>query len=222
MDSFEFNKIAGAVLGTALFVMALSIVSEMIYEPEKAEKPGYVVAVTNVPHAGESTAPVEVKPITVRLASANVTAGEDVSKKCLACHTLLKDQPAKVGPNLWNVVGGPADHMASFHYSEAMQHARASGLTWTYENLDAFLASPKTLIPGTAMGFPGLPVPQERADVIAYLRTLADNPIPLPAVSEAAPASAPGAPTVTPNPEAPPRSAPLPPPAGAPATPAPR
>jgi cytochrome c len=193
MDSFEFNKIAGAVLGTALGIMALSIISEMIYAQPESGKPGYVVAVAQPPAGGAaaggtaaSTGPVA--PIAVLLASADVANGESVAKKCLACHTLLKDQPAKVGPNLWGVVGGPAAHMPSFKYSDAMLQEKAMGLTWTYENLDQFLAAPKMFIAGTAMGFAGLPKPEDRADVIAYLRTLADTPYPLPATASAAPA----------------------------------
>ena len=223
MDSFEFNKIAGAVLGTGLFVMALSIVSELIYEPVEASQPGYVVAIAEAPGgAGTTAAPSgPVQPIAVRLASANVDSGETVGKKCLACHTFLKDQPAKVGPNLWNVLGGPAAHMASFKYSDAMLQEKAKGLAWTYENLDQFLTSPKMFMAGTAMGFAGLPKPEDRADVIAYLRTLADSPVPLPTTASATPPAAPGGPAVVPNPNAPPRSDPLPPPAGGTPAPAP-
>jgi cytochrome c len=197
MDSFEFNKIAGAVLATALGVMALSIISETIYAPAPAKTPGYIIAVaaTPPPSAGASAAPA-VEPIAVRLASASLDNGADIAKKCLACHTLMKDQPAKVGPNLFGVLGGPSAHMEGFKYSDAMLAEHSMGLTWTYANLDQFLTAPKTFIPGTAMGFAGLPSPKDRADVIAYIRTLSDNPIPLPAVADAGskPAAAPAAP----------------------------
>jgi cytochrome c len=131
-----------------------------------------------------------VAPIAVRLASASADNGADVAKKCLACHTLMKDQPAKVGPNLWGVLGGPAAHMATFKYSDAMLQQKAMGLTWTYDNLDKFLTAPKMFIPDTAMGFAGLPSPQDRADVISYLRTLSDTPVPLPPANTAAAAPA--------------------------------
>jgi cytochrome c len=213
MDSFEFNKIAGAVLATALGVMALSIISEIIYEPAEASQPGYVVATAEAPAAGGPTAGASgpVTPIAVRLTSADVANGETVSKKCLACHTLLKDQPAKVGPNLWGVLGGPAAHMSTFKYSDAMLKAKADGLTWTYDNLDKFLTAPKMFIDGTAMGFAGLPQPKDRADMIAYLRTLADSPFPLPTTASAA-AGAP-APSGTATPAAPAAPAPAPAPA---------
>ena len=92
-----------------------------------------------------------------------------------------KGEPAKIGPNLYGVVGGPAAHMEGFKYSAAMLDKKAEGLTWTFENLDQFLTSPKAFVPGTAMGFAGLKKDDERANVIAYLRTLSDPvPVPLP------------------------------------------
>src|SRR4051812_14878478 len=191
MDSFEFNKIAGAVLATALGVMALSIISEIIYEPVEAKQPGFVVATTEAPAGGAAAATGgSVAPIAVRLASADVMSGETIAKKCLACHTLLKDQPAKVGPNLWGVVGGPAAHQPGFKYSDAMLKAKANGVVWTYDNLDQFITAPKQFIPDTAMGFAGLPAPKDRADAIAYLRTLADNPVALPSTAAASPTAA--------------------------------
>jgi len=188
MDSFEFNKIAGAVLGTALGVMALAIISEIIYEPVEAKQPGFVIAAAESAAVGAAT-PTSGGPgvpIAVRLASADATNGAEIAKKCLACHTLLKDQPAKVGPNLWGVVGGPAAHQAGFKYSDAMLMKHDMGWMWTYENLDTFLTAPKMAIPRTAMSFVGLPKPEDRADVIAYIRTLSDNPPPLPAGAAAA------------------------------------
>ena len=186
MDSFEFNKIAGAVLGTALGVMALSIVAEAIFSAHEPAKPGFAVAVAEAPAgaaaSGGTAAPAaEVVPIAVRLQTADAAAGQASAKKCEACHSLLKGQPAKVGPNLYGVVGGPAAHMDGFKYSAAMQGEKAKGLTWTFDNLDQFLTAPKAFVPGTAMGFAGLKKDDERANVIAYLRTLADAPVPLPA-----------------------------------------
>ena len=219
MDSFEFNKIAGAVLGTALGVMGLSIVSEVIFSPAEAEKPGMAVEVAEASggETGGAAAPPAV-PIAVRLSKADVAAGETSAGKCKQCHTLNKGEPAKIGPNLFGVVGGPLGHMEGFKYSKGMLDKKAEGLTWTFENLDHFLFSPKAFVPGTAMGFAGLKKDDERTNVIAYLRTLSDAPVPLP-TAEAAPAPA-EAPAAAPaDATTPPAEAPTPP-ADAPATPA--
>jgi cytochrome c len=198
MDSFEFNKIAGAVLGTALGVMALSIVSEAVFHEAEPEKAGFEIAVAETTGgSGAPAAPADIVPIAVRLQTADANAGQTSAKKCEACHTLLKGQPAKVGPNLYGIVDNHAAHMDGFKYSQAMLDEKAKGLQWTFENLDHFILSPKAFVPGTAMGFAGIKNDTERANVIAYLRTLSDNPVPLP-TPEAAPAPAAEAPAATP------------------------
>jgi cytochrome c len=171
-----------------------------------------------------------VAPIAVRLQTADVAAGKEIANKCLACHTLDKGQPAKIGPNLYGVVGGPAAHMEGFKYSKAMEDRHAAGGTWMFADLDTFLTSPKAFVPGTAMGFAGLPKPQDRANVIAYLNTLSDKPQPLaapeaaaapaPASDAAAPATPAPATGAAPATEAAP-AAPAPATEAAPATPAP-
>jgi len=193
MDSFEWNKIIGAVLGTGVFAMGLGVVSDILFSQHPPEKPGYVIEVAEAAPSGEAAPAAPKVSFAELLAKADVAKGESQSKKCLACHSLEKGGPNKIGPNLWGVVDRPVAHHEGFSYSEAMKAFSEGGKTWTYENLDHFLTNPKALVPGTAMSFAGLKNDQDRADLVAYLRTLSDSPVPLPTVEAAAPAEAPKA-----------------------------
>jgi cytochrome c len=135
------------------------------------------------PASGAPAAPAPEVPIEQLLASADPTRGANIAKQCQTCHTLDKGGPNRTGPNLWGVVGRPRASEPGFNYSAAM---KAKGGTWTIDELNAFLTSPRGYIPGTAMTFTGLPRGPQRADVIAYLNTLSDNPKPLPKAAEAA------------------------------------
>jgi len=185
MDSFEINKILGAVLFTCLVMLALNIAAGAMFSPVKPAKPGYEVAVIEQPAEGakpEAAAPPE--PIEKLLASASVEKGEQSAKKCAACHTFTKGGPNRVGPNLYGVVNRPKASEAGFAYSDAL---KKKGGNWTIDDLSAFLISPRTFAPGTKMTFVGLPKGSERADVIAYLNSLADNPAPLPKAAQNVP-----------------------------------
>ena len=187
MDSFEMNKILGAVLGTALVVVALNIASGAIFTPEKPAKPGYNIVVPKAATGGQEAPAEKEPPVAQLLASADPKRGEDAAKVCQACHTFEKGGPAKIGPNLWGVVGRPRATMAGFDYSSGM---KSMGGTWTVEDLNQFLAKPQAFVSGTKMTFGGLTRPQTRADVIAYLNTLSDNPAPLPKAADAGGAKA--------------------------------
>ena len=179
MDSFEINKILGAFLFTCLCLLALNIGAEAVFHPMKPAKPGFEVAVTEKSGGGGPAAKPEAdQPITQLLASADVGKGESAAKKCAACHTFGKGEPNRVGPNLYGVVNEPKGQgHAGFNFSAAM---KGKGGTWTFDDLNKFLTSPKAFVPGTAMGFAGLKKIEDRASVIAFLRTLADTPVPLP------------------------------------------
>lgn len=189
MDSFEWNKIAGAVLFALLLSVGLSIFSGIMFETEAPESPGYVIAAATG-EGSEAGAPAEAQPIAVLLATADPKAGENSAKKCVACHTFASGDPNKVGPNLWGVVNRPIAAHEGYEYDEAMKAFAEQAKTWTFDNLNTFLQDPKGTVPGTKMAFAGLKDDAERANVIAYLRTLSDSPAPLP---EAAAAEAPAA-----------------------------
>lgn len=190
MDSFEWNKIAGWVLAAAIAVLGLTIATGMIYQPHAPSKPGYVVEGVETETAAAGPAVVE-KPIEFFLASASVEKGAGVFKKCAACHTIEKGQPAGIGPNLYGVLGGPHAHMVGFNYSEAM--AGTHGKTWDWDAINQWLLSPKAYIPGNKMAFAGISKAEDRAAVIVYINSKSDKPLPMPAVpaeTAAAPADA--------------------------------
>jgi cytochrome c len=183
MNSFELNKILGAVLGTSLVLLALNIGAGALFAPEKPAKPGFNIAVQAEHGAGApAAAAAPAEPIEKLMASASAEKGQATAKQCAACHTFEKGGPNRVGPNLWNIVG---DHRGKerggFNFSAAM---KAKGGKWTYDDLNKFITNPKAAVPGTAMGFAGIQKDSERADLIAYLRTLADTPVPLPTASK--------------------------------------
>lgn len=179
-SSLEANKIAGAVLVAGLLALTSGILADFLVQPHHGtsiEMPaGEPVATAPTPSSAEP-----VGPIAPLMASADPAAGEGVAKKCLTCHTFDQGGANKTGPNLWNVLGGPVAHAADFAYSDAML---AHGGTWDYESINAFIAHPKEHVPGTKMQFVGIPKIQDRANLIAYLRTLSDSPQPLPEVTE--------------------------------------
>ena len=186
MNVFEFNTIAGAVLAAVLVTTVIGHLGNILVHPKSLEQNAYAVATAEAkaaPTQAAAATPAAVAPISALLAAANPGAGKAVFKQCAACHTPDKGGRNAVGPNLWGVVGNPKGHHEGYSYSTALQAVAGKGgdeCAWTYENLNAFLTSPKGYLPGTKMTFDGLRKPEDRANVIAYLRTLADSPKPLP------------------------------------------
>jgi len=175
----SFNTVAGCILASALFAMVVGKVSNALVHPHKLEKPALAVtdeAPTQTAAAGAPTE--ELPPIGPKLAGANVERGKEIyMKQCFTCHTIDKGGPNKVGPNQWDIVGRKKASHEGFSYSSALQ---AKGGDWTYEDIDHMIFKPQAFVRGTKMAFAGLPKEQDRADVIAYLRTRNDNPPPLP------------------------------------------
>ena len=181
MNSFEFNKIAGAVLGTALMVFGLKSLTGLIYHSENPEKQGYAIEVAEAATGGEDSGGEQPAAVSLGtlLASADAQKGAATAKACAACHDFTKGGPNKVGPNLYDVVERAPGSHEGFAYSDPMK--AKSGEKWTYEALNTFIKSPKVMVPGTKMTFAGVKKDADRANLLAYLATLSDAPKPFPA-----------------------------------------
>jgi len=178
MNSFELNKVLGALLGTCLILVAMHIAAGAIFTPEKPAKPGYEIAVKEEqPKSGAAPAAPTAVSIDALLASASAERGSEVAKQCQPCHNFQEGQGPKIGPDLYNVVGRKIASAPGFNYSSALKSKNG---TWDFNALNAWLTKPSAYAPGTAMTFAGLSNDKQRADVIAYIDTLSPNPVPLP------------------------------------------
>ncbi|HBM90146.1 MAG: cytochrome c family protein [Parvibaculaceae bacterium] len=180
MDSFEFNKIAGAFLFSILLLMGVRELTSVMFSPEAANPASYPVEVADsgAPAGGDAGPVADEGPsLATLLASADIGKGEKVAKKCAACHTFDEGGANKVGPNLYGVVGRPVAQAAGFNFSGALQ---GLGGEWTFDRLDGYLEKPRDYAPGNTMSFAGLRKPNDRANIIAYLNAQGSN-VPLPA-----------------------------------------
>ena len=169
------NTIAGWILFAGITGLGLTIVGGEYFKGERPEKMGYEVQ--GVEQEGGAAAAAE-KPFAFYMSQADAGKGADVFKKCAACHNADKGGANALGPNLYGVVGeAAATGRGGFAFSDAL---KAKGGKWDFDNLNAWLTSPKTYAPGTKMTFAGLSNPQDRANVIAYLNKQSDSPLPLP------------------------------------------
>ncbi len=176
MKFADLVKAAVALVCAALFALFLNFYSGLLVMPTASKAAGYDLPTSAAPVAAKAAA--VVAPLPELLAKADPAQGQALTKVCAACHGFDKGGAAKVGPNLYGVVGGPKASFAGFAYSDGM---KAKGGAWSFDDLNAFLTSPKAFVSGTKMGFAGEPDAAKRAAIIAYLRSLSDSPVPLPA-----------------------------------------
>lgn len=184
MDDLKFNKVAAGFLLAALLAMAGYKLSEVLVPHQELAENAYPVEVQVASASTDApAAPKGPEPVLALLASADVNAGIKTAKKCTACHVFDKGGKNKVGPGLWNIVNADKGAIDGYAYSAALAEMEGA---WDYQALNAFLYKPKAYLAGTKMNFAGLKKPQDRANVIAYLRSLADAPVALPSDADIA------------------------------------
>lgn len=182
MDSFEWNKVFAALIGSALFVMVITTISGSIFHQEEGVKPAYTIEVASA-DASAAVVVEEGPSLAELLAGADAAKGAKQWAKCRACHTVEKGGANGTGPNLYGLVGRGVAAVDGARYSSDLQ---AVGGTWTYELLDAWIKKPKDIAAGTSMAYAGLKKDGQRADLIAYLASMSDTQVPFPAVEAAA------------------------------------
>ena len=176
MANLEFNKIAGAVLGTCLFVMGTKVVAEGIFGSAKLAKAGYELPASEKEAAKGGAAPAAAEPLPVMLAKADVAKGQGIAAECTACHSFEKGGKAKVGPPLYGIVGRAKASVDGYAYSESL---KAKGGAWTIEDLNTWLTDPKRYAEGTKMVLKEAD-PMRRANIVAFLNSLSEHPAALP------------------------------------------
>ncbi len=190
MSGIEIYKLAGAVLVATLLIVAINVGVDEFLGPKPMEKqvsppPAGATTSKATPKPAPAPAPAPTKApatagastLAARLAAADPAAGRKIVKKCTACHDISDKKSNKVGPALWGIVGRPKARHEGYSYSSAFKGLKGD---WTYADLDAFIAKPKAFVPGTKMGFAGIKNPEDRANLLAFLRGVGDKPAPLP------------------------------------------
>lgn len=209
MSSYKLlaMQIAGAALVSVAVVLVAALASFALYNPKPIDRPAFPLLASEMieqPETAEAAQPeqpveqpteqpteqpeaqpentAETPPaagtgLGALLASADLAAGKKLAKKCTACHTVDSGGKNKIGPPLWDIVGRDIGGVEGFRYSGALANM---GGAWGYEELDGFIEKPKAFASGTKMSFSGIKSETDRANLIAYLRSLSDKPAPLP------------------------------------------
>ncbi len=178
MGGMEFNKIFAAILVAGIIAMFGGFVSKALVHPKHIEQNAFNIEAAADDGAGGPAKAAGPEPILSLIAAADVAKGEKIAKACAACHTFNQGGPNGVGPNLWGVLGGPKHHVAGFAYSGALiEHG---GKTWNYAEMNKFLWKPKAYAPATKMSFAGVKKAEDRAALLAWMRTQSGSPAALP------------------------------------------
>ena len=173
------NKIIASIILTAILVLGINKITNIIFYVEKPEQSAYQVASVSTTVTTESTSTssnTSSGEIMALLATASVADGEKIFKKCAACHSIAKSGGNRIGPALWGVLGRQAGSVSNYKYSKTMA---THGKPWTFEEMNSFLTKPKDWIKGTKMSFVGLKSEKDRAAVILYMNENTDSPLPL-------------------------------------------
>lgn len=191
MSDLRMNSIFGALLASVLGVMVAGVGADAVVQNHYPETPGYLPEVAAVSSGGAAEAPAG-PPDFGRLFADEagladlVARGERSVSQCMACHTFDAGGRNGTGPNLFDVFGRAIGSHTGYTYTDGMMAMNAS---WDYMHLNDFLRSPGSFVPGTRMTFAGIRNDRDRVAVIAYLRSISPNQLPLPApLPEAAPA----------------------------------
>jgi cytochrome c len=188
-SSLELNKTLAAILTAGIIASGSGVISRIIFHPPILEQAAYPieVAATDEGAGGAEGSDTPAVSLAALLAAGSVEEGQTVAKKCAACHSFEQGGPNKIGPALWGVLGRDIASHEGFAYSDALASKEGA---WDYESINAFVTNPKEWAPGTKMAFAGLSKPADRANVVLYLRSLSDSPLPLPEVPAEASAGA--------------------------------
>jgi cytochrome c len=169
----DFNKAAAGILTAGVVFVSTLILSEGVFSPDKLEKQAYVID-TGIVQTADATGDSKPKYLmgaefAALVDKADSAKGEAIFKKCVSCHSNNNGGANKVGPNLWGVFEKKIASAEGFKYSAAL-----SGLTgnWSLDALNGWLYNPRDYAKGNRMGFVGLKDDTERANMIAYLKTL--------------------------------------------------
>jgi len=177
MEAVNVNRVSLAALGSVLFVMLLVAFSNLVISPRIPAVPGFALPTGGATATAEAAKEAPEVPLPALLAKADAKKGEQDAKVCLTCHNFEKGAGPKIGPPLWGVVGRPIASVAGFAYSDSL---KGVGGNWTYELINKMITNPKSVAADTKMTFPGEKEAARRADILAYLQTLSDSPVPFP------------------------------------------